>query len=101
MSRTEGRIRNIVLWSVLCILICPLSMIILGIRYRNQCSGQSQLPTYHIIFASIWILNLIRYIRSLRYLDIIFVIVWLFLLLLILPGYIYIFNLRNIIKISL
>jgi hypothetical protein len=100
----EERTRKILFLTVLLILLWPLSMIILGVRYRNECPGQPQLSIYLIIFGPIWIflflLNIIRYYLFHRYIDIIFIIIWLSLILLIIPGYIYIFDLRSIIRIS-
>jgi hypothetical protein len=104
MSIIEGRTRKILLWTVSCIFLWPLSMIILGVKYKDECPGQPQLSIYHIIFGSIWmflfVLSIIRYYFFHQYLDTIIIIMWLLLLLLIIPGYIYIFNLRNIIRIS-
>ncbi|UJR29738.1 hypothetical protein I4U23_017286 [Adineta vaga] len=99
---TEGRINQILFWIILCILIWPISMIFLGIRYRNECSDQPQLSFYLLIFGSIWIilflLSIFRYYFIHRYIDLLILIIWLLLLLLIIPGYIYIFHLRSIIK---
>ena len=98
----EERSRKILLWTVLCILLWPLSMIIFGVRYRTECPGQPYLSVYLIIFGSIWIflflLNMIRYYLFHRYMDIISIIIWLLLLSLIIPGYIYLFDLRSIIR---
>ncbi|CAF3162031.1 unnamed protein product [Rotaria socialis] len=92
------------LCTISCILLWPLSMIIIGIRYRNECPGQPQLSIYHITFGSIWLflffLNIIRCYLFHRSIDFISTIIWLILLLLIIPGYIFIFNIRNIILIS-
>jgi hypothetical protein len=101
----EGRTNKILLWTVVsCILLWPISMILLGIRYRNECPSQPNLSIYLIIFGSIWmilfLLDMIRYYKFHRYIDILSIITWLFLLFSIIPGYIYIFNLRNIIRIS-
>ncbi|CAF0881131.1 unnamed protein product [Adineta steineri] len=79
-------------------------MIFLGIRYRNECSSEPQLSIYLLIFGCIWLilflLTLIRSYLSHRYMDILFMIIWFALLLLIIPGYIFIFNLRTKIRIS-
>lgn len=100
----EKKKRKILFLILLLMMFWPLSIILLGIRYKNECPGGSHLSIYHIIFGSIWIilyfLNIIRYYLFYRYIDIIFIIIWLMLLLLTIPGYIYIFNLRTIIRIS-
>jgi hypothetical protein len=104
MPTTKERTRNILFLTVLCILLWPLSMILMGARYRNECSGQPQLSIYQIIFGSIWIflflLNIIRYYLFYRCIDIIFLIIWSLLFLLIIPGYIFLFDLRGVIRTS-
>jgi len=100
----EGRTNKILLWAVSCILLWPISMITLGVRYRNQCPSQPYLSIYLIIFGSIWmvlfLLNMIRYYLFHRYMDILSIIIWILLLLSIIPGYFYIFDLRSKIRIS-
>lgn len=97
----EERTRKILLCSFLCILFWPLSMIIIGIRFRNECPGQSQLSIYQIIYGSIWmllfLLNILRCYLLHRYIDALSIIIWLILLLLIIPGYVYVFRIRSVI----
>lgn len=99
MSMRGEKTRKILFLSLLSLLFWPILMIIIGIRYRNQCSDQPQLSVYHIIFGSIWLflffLNIIRYYLFYRIIDIFSIIIWLILLILIIPGYIYIFSIRN------
>jgi hypothetical protein len=99
MSTINRRTEHLFLAALLIVLIWPLSMIILGLRYRNECTGQSSLPIYHVTYGSLWILffllNLIRYNSLVRFFDVLSILIWLVLLLLIVPGYVLIFDLRS------
>lgn len=103
ISMIEGKSRYFYLSAIILLLIWPLSMFISGIRYRNDCSGQPHLPTYHIVFGCLWIslflLNLSRYYCVIRYLDLISILIWIALFVSIIPGYILIFNLRSRIRV--
>ena len=98
-----GSRKTLLLITILCISFWPLSMLIIGIQYMNECPGQPQLCIYHILFGSLWLslslLNIIRYYFVNRLMNIIFVIIWSLLFVLIIPGYIFLFSLRNMIRI--
>ena len=102
MSIIEGRNRQILLWILVLILVWPLLMVVLGVRYRNECPGQPQLPIYHIIYGSLWIflflINLVRCYLFFRYWDLVSLVIWVILLVLIIPGYIYMSDLRGTIR---
>ena len=103
ISIIEGKSRYFYLSGIVLLLIWPLSMLISGIRYRDDCAGQTHLPTYHMVFGCLWmslfLLNLTRYYCVTRYLDIISITIWIILFLFIIPGYMLIFDLRSRIRV--
>ena len=98
----RGKLTKILFCFKLIILVWPISMIILSIRFRNQCPIQLQLSYYLLLYGSLWIcaflLNIIHYFYFHQYLNRVIKIIWLILLFSIIPGYIFIFKIRNITK---
>ena len=104
MSMIKGRTQQILLAIILVILLWPLLMVVLGVRYRNECPGEPHLAIYHIVYGSLWIflflINLGRCHLLFRYWDVLSLVIWLLLLVLTIPGYVYMFDLRETIRID-